>query len=174
MFSALFVYHLPFKIPTGSKADGTFWGKMILSEKQAFFGKTDKGTLGSIFCSWSIFCGSKNGFWHAFLAFAIRKFLRRQAWAHFGAQSCPSWTGKSVGCSRHLLTDQMDKTICPYRRTGDRTRSQGVNWSIDQEGSPCPPQERRLFVSDKKEKALLFEKSNRNSLLVSAEIVKFC
>ena len=106
--------------------------------------------------------------------FAIRKFLRRQAWAHFGAQSCPSWTGKSVGCSRHLLTDQMDKTICPYRRTGDRTRSQGVNWSIDQEGSPCPPQERRLFVSDKKEKALLFEKSNRNSLFSGCLWSKIC
>ena len=68
-------------------------------------------------------------------------------------------------------------TIWPlFLRTGDRTRSHGVNFFVEDEKrglSLCPLQGRFLFDPVKKQKAFLFVKRNRNSLLVSAYDVDF-
>lgn len=120
-----------------------------------FFVFCGVGRLRSIF-----FCGSK-------------KYVEAGL-AHFGAQSCPSWTGKSVGYSRHLLTDQMARPSDRFDGQATAIRSHGVNFCEAKRGFSLDPVGRRLFDSVKKEKALLFEKSNRNSLFSGCLWSKIC
>lgn len=107
--------------------------------------------------------------------FVVRKNMCRQSWAHFGAQSKTIFCRKMSGNPRHFFDQNLGETFSD-RLGGQATNfwSHGVNFCEAKRGFSLDPVGRRLFVSDKKEKALLFEKSNRNSLLVSAEIVKFC
>ena len=54
--------------------------------------------------------------------------------------------------------------LWPLKRSGDRMRSQGVNWSIDQEGSPWPRRALSFWPCQKAESVSLCKEKQKLSL----------
>ena len=112
-----------------------------------------------VFTCWRLrsifFCGSK-------------KYVEAGL-AHFGAQSCPSWTGKSVGCSRHLLTDQDGQdhlSVSADRRPHSGARGEFLR--SKKRGLPSPRQSAVFLTLSKRKRRYSLQRVTETLSLVSA------